>query len=145
MRTLAITVFAALWLMASCSGSRDGAGANEEIKLEQYMVQGKLLYKTNCANCHMETGEGLAKLFPPLKGSDYLLSDVKRAACIIKNGSVEEITVNGVKYNQMMPANAQLTTIEIAEILTYITNSWGNENGLSTARDVGIWLNACAQ
>lgn len=107
------------------------------------MVQGKKLYETYCSNCHQTDGKGFAKLYPPLAGADYLLDNLPAAACIIKNGMEGELEVNGVTYNQMMPANQSLTPLEIAEILTYISNSWGNESGLSNARDVSIWLNRC--
>ena len=114
-----------------------------EIRLTQYMVQGKALYQTYCSNCHQADGSGLAKLYPPLAGSDYLMADLKEVACLIKNGKTGEITVNGIIYNQMMPANTNLTPIEIAEIITYISNSWGNEAGISATRDVTQWLKNC--
>lgn len=121
----------------------NGMDRRTEIRLLQYMVQGKLLYQTYCQNCHQAEGKGLAQLYPPLAGSDYLLKDLPRAACIIKNGKTGAVEVNGVTYNQMMPGNPGLTPIEIAEILTYITNSWGNEAGISSTRDVTKWLEEC--
>jgi len=113
------------------------------IKLEQYIVQGKGLYTKHCSACHQDSGKGLASLYPPLKESDYLLENLPRAACIIRNGLVENITVNGKSYSQMMPGLAQLTPLEIAEILTYITNSWGNSTGISGVKDVDRWLKNC--
>lgn len=113
------------------------------IRLEQYVVQGKGLFTKHCSACHQDSGEGLASLYPPLKQSDYLLEDIPRAACIIKNGLVESIKVNGKPYSQMMPGLAHLTPLEIAEILTYITNSWGNEAGISGVKDVEKWLTSC--
>lgn len=114
-----------------------------EIRMKQYMIQGKQLYLTYCANCHQQNGQGLARLYPPLAGADYLLEDLPRAACIIKNGKTDPITVNGVEYTQMMPGNPSLTPLEVAEILTYITNTWGNEAGMSSTRDVTRWLEDC--
>ena len=115
----------------------------EEIRLKQYIVQGKRLYLTHCANCHQEDGSGLAKLYPRLAKSDYLMEDLKRAACIIRNGMNKEIIVNGVTFDQPMPANDQLDPIDVAEILTYISNSWGNKANISSTRDVSIWLKKC--
>ena len=115
----------------------------DQIRLGQYQVQGMELYKKYCSMCHQDSGEGLASLYPPLKNSDYLMEDLERAACIIKNGMVETITVNGKTYSQMMPALPQLTPLEVAEILTYITNAWGNEAGISGVKEVEKWLKAC--
>lgn len=138
-----------LW---SCGGSSSNEASNgegkemdrrTEIRMLQYKVQGKKIYQTYCANCHQQNGEGLAQLYPPLAGSDYLLADLPRAACIIKNGQSQEITVNGRKFNQMMPGVENLTPIEVAEVLTYISNSWGNEAGISSTKDVTKWLKHC--
>ena len=77
-------------------------------------------------------------------GSDYLLEDLPRAACIIKHGQAKEIVVNGVSYNQMMPANP-ISNLEIAEVLTYITNAWGNDKGLTGVKEVDKWLKDCEE
>ena len=113
-----------------------------KIRLKQYQVQGAKIYSTYCANCHQQDGKGLAALYPPLAGSDYLMADFNRAACIIKNGQAKEIEVNGVTYNQMMPANP-LTNLEVAEVLTFIANAWGNEKGLVGVKEVDEWLKEC--
>lgn len=119
--------------------------AEEEMRLKQYMVAGKQLYDTYCVACHQAEGKGLAQLYPPLAGADYLLAELPRAACMIKNGKTGEITVNGVVYNQMMPANTNLAPLEIAELVTYITNSWGNEKGLTSVTEVTKWLEECGE
>ena len=121
----------------------EGLDRRDETRFQQYAIQGKLLYIQHCANCHQNEGQGLAKLYPPLAKSDYLMSDVKRAACIIKNGQKDSIQVNGQTYNMAMPAVSNLSALEIAEILTYITNSWGNENELVSVREVETYLISC--
>ncbi len=126
----------------SSSETENKLDTREEIRLRQYQVQGAKVYATYCANCHQQNGEGLASLYPPLAGSDYLLEDLPRAACIIKNGQAKEIVVNGVTYNQMMPGNP-ISNLEIAEVLTYITNAWGNEHGLIGVKDVDKWISEC--
>ena len=114
-----------------------------KIRYKQYMITGKRLYLRECANCHGNEGEGLAQLIPPLARADYLLEDIERAACEVRHGINGKIVVNDTPYDQEMPANPKLRALEIAEIITYITNSWGNEKGLISARDVGIFLNNC--
>lgn len=139
-----ITCLAGLLIGCSSKGGATSQNTHaDNVKLKQYMVQGKKLYEAYCSNCHQSDGAGFAKLYPPLAASDYLLNNLPAAACIIKNGMEGELQVNGVVYNQMMPANQNLTPLEVAEILTYISNSWGNQAGMSNARDVGIWLNRC--
>ncbi|SMG40468.1 Cytochrome c, mono-and diheme variants [Marivirga sericea] len=112
-------------------------------KYAKYMIQGKQLYTTHCSNCHQENGDGLGKLFPPLAKADYMLADVPRSICTIKNGLKGEIEVNGKTYNQAMPSLNRLTNLEIAEISTYIYNSWGNEKGMIELETVEESLFSC--
>lgn len=109
------------------------------------MVNGARIYEANCANCHQSKGEGLARLYPPLAASDYLLENIPRAACIIKNGQSQEIIVNGISFNQMMPAMPSLTNLEIAEVITYVSNSWGNKGGFQSVKEVDKWVAACPE
>jgi len=125
------------------SSAKNDLGYKGQIKLEQYMVKGAKTYQVYCQNCHGKGGQGLSSLYPPLKQADYLLEDLPRAACIIKNGQNKKIIVNGKEYNQMMPAMANLTPLDIAEVITYITNSWGNSEGMTNVKDVEKWLQEC--
>lgn len=137
-------------VLVSCGGNTESGQKKEKlssrdaIRLKQYKVEGAKIYSTYCANCHQDDGKGLAALYPPLAGSDYLLDNISRAACIIKNGQAKEIVVNGVTYNQMMPGNP-ITNLELAEVLTYVTNSWGNEAGLIGVKDVDKWIAECKE
>ena len=143
-----ILAIATLIILSSCGGSgKETAKENKldsrgEIRLKQYQVQGAKIYATYCTNCHQQDGKGLASLYPPLSASDYLLENLPRAACIIKHGQATEIEVNGVKYNQMMPGNP-ITNLEVAEVLTFIGNAWGNEVGLIGVKDVDKWMKEC--
>ena len=109
-------------------------------KVLQYAIEGKILYENYCANCHQNDGTGLGKLIPPLKGSDYMENDPGKTVRIIKHGLRGEITVNGQLYNQPMPANPNLTNMEIAQIVTYIYNIWGNEAGVVDGKKVAEYL-----
>lgn len=115
----------------------------DKIKFNQDILQGQILYITHCSNCHQADGSGLGQLIPPLAGADYLIENPGKAICGIKNGMKGEIVVNGVSYNQPMPANPKLTALEIAQIMTYIGNTWGNEMGLFTTKDVTDALAEC--
>jgi nitrite reductase (NO-forming) len=86
---------------------------------------GKQIYDRACFACHQPNGEGLANVFPPLAKSDYLNADVNRAIDVVIHGLTGEISVNGTKYNNIMPGQA-LTDEEAANVLTYVYQSWGN-------------------
>jgi len=78
-----------------------------------------------CFACHQGEGQGIAAAFPPLAKSDYLNADVDRAIKIVLQGKTGEITVNGAKYNSVMTAQT-LTDEEVANVLTFVYDSWGN-------------------
>jgi len=119
-------------------GCRDSA----DIKLRQYKTQGRALYLQHCSSCHQPDGQGLGTLYPPVAFSDYIEADVDRAICITKKGLAEDIKVNGQNYNMPMPANKDLTSLEVAEIMTYIHNEWGTGERLITRREVeAAWSN----
>lgn len=99
---------------------------NQNPKLSQYTVQGERLYEKNCSNCHQTDGSGLGRLYPPLKGSEYLKKTPAELAEIIRIGMKGSIQVQGKEYNQPMAGNPSLTDLEIAEILTYINVTWGD-------------------
>jgi len=95
--------------------------------LKESIKRGNEIYNDFCMSCHLPSGKGVVGAFPPLANSDYLME--KRAESIrsIKFGQNGEITVNGTKYNGFM-STLGLTNEEIADVMNYITNSWGNKN-----------------
>ncbi len=93
--------------------------------MAERMEFGKQAYMQTCFACHQAEGQGIPNAFPPLAKSDYLNADVNRAIDIVLHGKTGEITVNGNKYNSLMTAQA-MTDDEIANVLTYVYNSWGN-------------------
>ena len=115
----------------------------DEVKRKQYYIDGQVLYKTHCANCHQENGQGLAGLYPPIMGSDYLTKNKESVLCSMRNGLQDTIIVNGKSYHQPMPANTQLQALDVAEIATYIYNEWGNEKVITDVKMVGKVLEGC--
>ncbi|SNZ01452.1 copper-containing nitrite reductase [Flagellimonas pacifica] len=93
--------------------------------LAEKMESGKQIYAKTCFACHQANGEGIPNAFPPLAESDYLNADVNRTIDIVLNGKTGEITVNGQKYNSVMTKQA-ISNEEVADVLTYVYNSWGN-------------------
>ncbi len=93
--------------------------------LAEKISNGKQIFSTTCFACHQSEGQGIPNSFPPLAKSDYLNADSKRAIKTILHGLSGEVTVNGKKFNSVMPAQ-NLSDDEIANVLTYIYSSWGN-------------------
>ena len=102
---------------------------------KKQMAAGKKIYSTTCFACHQSNGQGIAKVFPPLAKSDYLLKDKKRAIRQVILGSSGPITVNGKVYNGTMPPQP-LNDKQIADVLTYALNSWGNKGGIVSKKKV---------
>jgi nitrite reductase (NO-forming) len=103
---------------------------------EIQMERGKKVFLSVCFACHMQEGQGLPGVFPPLAGSDYLKADKDRAIRIPLKGLSGPITVNGKSYNNIMPPQSQLDDAQVADVLTYVMNSWGNYMGTVTTADV---------
>jgi mono/diheme cytochrome c family protein len=94
--------------------------------LKESMKRGEDIYLSNCASCHMQQGEGLEGVYPPLAKTAYLKNQ-KRAIGIILNGQEGEINVNGKTYNTPMAPFGHFTDQQVADVLNYISNNWGNK------------------
>lgn len=116
--------------------------SSEQLKSEQYFVEGYQLYKTYCTNCHQDDGKGMANLYPPLQSSD-ILKNKELMACIIKHGMNDTILVAGKKFNRPMPANPKLTELEIAEIVSFVTMKWGKDSTHTSIESVQKSLADC--
>ncbi len=113
----------------------------EEIKYQRYFSDGSQLYKTHCENCHMKDGSGLVNIIPPLTDTAFLNQNRNKLACYIAYGLSDTITINNVEYSGVMPAENHLAAIDIAKVLTYITNSFGNKQGIYDVTEVQDYLN----
>ena len=96
-------------------------------ELQESIKRGEETYTSMCITCHMGDGSGVAGVFPPLAQSDYL-NDREASIRAIKHGLQGEITVNGETYNNIMTPLG-LDDQEVADVLNYVLNNWGNEPG----------------
>lgn len=109
------------------------AGLTKEMQIEK----GKQVYMGLCFACHQADGNGLPPAFPPLAKSDYMLADRERAIRLVLKGIVGPMTVNGKKYDSAMPPQeAVLTDAQVADVLTYVFNTWGNQGDAFTTDQV---------
>ncbi len=99
-------------------------------------VDGKQLFGVKCAACHQASGMGIAGVFPPLAGAEWVLGGEKVLISILLHGVQGELEVKGNKYTGAMPAFGTLADAEIAAVLSYIRSDWGNQAAPITAAAV---------
>lgn len=87
---------------------------------------GKAIYAKHCQVCHQADGQGISGVHPPLGPGSWVERDPKELIAIMMKGLNGKIEVNGKTYNSFMPSQAHLTNEEMADVLTYIRSSWGN-------------------
>ena len=89
-------------------------------------MAGKQVYDKFCVQCHMNNGKGAPGMNPPLAGVNIVTGDKKQLVKIILNGLSEPMLINGETYNNAMPSHAFLNDQQIADVLSYIRNTFGN-------------------
>ncbi len=119
LKIIGVISAAIILFIASCQ-------SEDSIEFRRYYSSGALVYQSHCQNCHGANGEGLSALIPPLTDSLYLKNNKTALACYIKLGLKGQITIKGKTFDDAMPAG-ELSPVEIARVLTYIGNSFGNK------------------
>ncbi len=108
--------------------------------IAQQMIRGSIVYGNVCSGCHQSHGGGNAGQAPALAGSEWVIAPgANRLIRIPMNGLTGPIKVNGVEWNLSMPAFAgpgMMSDEDLAAVVTYIRNSWGNKAGPVTAEEV---------
>ncbi|HNP23956.1 MAG TPA: cytochrome c [Panacibacter sp.] len=104
-----------------------GGSAFVQQDVGESVQRGKEVYTTFCQNCHLESGEGIPGVNPPLAKADYLKKPTGTLIRVILEGQAEPIMVNGEKYATEMPAMNYLTDEQIADVLNYVRNSFENK------------------
>jgi len=139
-----VILFIACWSCGPGSGNTTykSLNASDQAKFDKYMILGKKVYDTNCSNCHQADGKGLHGLIPPLATSDYLQAHQQTIPCLLLLGSKDSLIVNGRTYPPQMPAH-KISNLELAEVITFINNSWGNEYGFVAVKKVNELLKSC--
>lgn len=100
------------------------------------LVKGKLLYNKHCLACHQSDGGGVMGLNPPLIKTDYVLGDQKRLINIVLKGLNKDIEIDGETYANPMPALGHLSDQEVADVLSFVRNSFGNKASVITPAQV---------
>jgi len=116
--------------------------SDEQVEFNRYFSAGSAVYQSHCQNCHGAKGEGLQGLIPSLTDSAYLKSNKSQLACFVKNGLKGQIKISGRQFEGEMPPN-DLSPVEIAQVLTYVTNSFGNKSATITTELANADLAKC--
>ena len=115
-----------LFLVIGFFGLFEGYWLHQNKPLEQSIADGQEIYQDFCIQCHLNTGEGVSGVFPPLAKSDFLVNNIEISIKGLKYGMSGPIVVNGEEYDGVMEEQG-LGDDEIADVLNYILNSWGNQ------------------
>jgi len=121
--------------LAAVSKATQSAASGNLTKDEQIKA-GQQLFTGTCSVCHQANGAGIPGVFPPLAQSSLIAEDPKRPISIVLRGLTGKVTVNAKDYNSVMPPMTQLNDDEVANILTFVLNSWNNPGGRVTADEV---------
>jgi mono/diheme cytochrome c family protein len=109
-------------MMAGSSTS----GSKKALPLQTSMDQGQKVYNERCLTCHQVDGRGVQNMFPPLIKTAYVLGDKQKLIEIVLHG-LQGVDIEGESYHNVMAANTDLTDQQVADVLTYVRNSFGNK------------------
>jgi nitrite reductase (NO-forming) len=108
----------------------------QKFDLKTSIERGKDVYTAQCMSCHMEQGEGIESVYPPLAKSDYMMADKKRSINEVLYGLNGPIKVKSVTYDGVMTGFEILSDQEVSDVLNYVRNSFGNKGGAVTPEEV---------
>ena len=112
------------------------AFSTQQPDLKASVQRGKKVYETYCLSCHLPDGKGMPGMNPPLIKTKQVLGNKTQLINIILIGLDEEMVINGETYFNPMPSQPHLKDQEIADVLTYVRNSFGNKATMVTAAEV---------
>lgn len=147
MRYSSMFVLFSFLLISACGGGQEQS--QEQNSAPQSMLKtevesepvisneaGKKVYDQYCLVCHQANGQGVPSAFPPLVKTEYVLGEADQMIGIVLNGLTGEIEVNGEVYNGVMVAHNFLNDTEVADVITFVRSSFGNDASSVTADQV---------
>lgn len=114
---------------------QEAKGPVKQLTKDERIAAGKTIFASTCQACHQADGKGIPGAFPPLAGSDYFKGNPSKVASTVTHGLSGAITVNGKAYNGIMPTQT-LGDEEVANVVTFVMNSFGNGGGEITPAQV---------
>jgi len=107
-----------------------------DVKTKASITRGKIVYNKYCLTCHQADGGGVPRMNPPLIKTEYVAGDKERLIGIVLKGFNQPIEINGEEFSNVMASHAFLTDLEVADVLTYVRNSFGNKYAAITTVEV---------
>ena len=127
-KIILLTILSAGFISFSCMPDQNDLKAS--------LARGKKVYDKTCITCHQPDGDGVPRMNPPLIKTQQVLGSKEKLVRIILQGYNEQVEINGEIYYTPMPAQPLLSNQEIADVLTYIRNSFGNKASAVTVNEV---------
>jgi mono/diheme cytochrome c family protein len=127
MKTVKILLFLPALIALNVYGYNLFREQDVQKKNDPATMTGEQTYTKYCLTCHQVGGTGVRNMFPPLTGNENITAPSKELITIVLFGLTGPIVVNGMEYDQVMPAQDYLTDKQIADVLTFIRSSWGNK------------------
>ena len=120
----------------SVTTSKTKAMGTSKNTLQTSIIRGKAVYGTFCLACHQEDGSGVPNVNPPIVKTSWVLGSKTVLIQQVLKGSANKVEIDGEKFHNTMPAQAQLTDQQIADVLTFVRNSFGNKASIVTSAEV---------
>ena len=123
--------------VTACKKKETSSGTATDPILTESITRGQVVYKQHCVACHMADGLGAPPMNPSLSGTSFVKGDKNVLIPIVLKGMSNQM-IDGQKYHNVMPPLDFLTDQQVADVLTYVKNSFGNKEGLITPEEVSI-------
>ena len=124
-------------VIAAVAQQKKISGNGQQPPAKASIEAGKLVYAQYCLTCHQADGGGVQNMNPTLINTSYVSGDKAKLVAVLLNG-LNHVEIDGETYSNVMPSFSYLKDKQIADVLTYVRNSFGNKKSMITASDVKI-------
>ena len=132
----ALTLTGILFISCALLMSQTKPASPNQNKLAGSIDRGKKVYTERCLTCHQADGGGVQNMNPPLTKTKWVLGDKVQLIQIVLKGLSTGVEIDGDSYHNVMASHADLSNLQIADVLTYVRNSFGNKAKAVTEADV---------
>jgi mono/diheme cytochrome c family protein len=131
-----LTLTGILFLLSVLLMSQTKPASSNQNRLAASIERGKKVYTERCLSCHQPDGGGVQNMNPPLTKTKWVLGDKVQLIQIVLKGLSTGVEIDGDSYHNVMASHADLSDLQIADVLTYVRNSFGNKTKAITEADV---------
>lgn len=140
MRKVKVALVAVMFfpLLGWAQTKKPALPAGGKSALQASMNRGKLVYGVSCLSCHQADGFGVGNLNPPLVKTQWVLGSKNTLIDLVLRGSQGQVEIDGDRFYNTMPSHTALTDQQLADVLTYVRNSFGNKASPVTPAEVKV-------